>query len=172
MTLAATIQMTINGTLTQDDTVAVQTDTINGQSTALPSLNFSIADGTGALQASKWYRAKRTLAAGANDDLDLAGVLTSPLTGATISFTAIKGLIISIYSPDGTKLVRVGPGSASNPWSGPIKGTTPYVEVPYVQMFLNPSAAGWPVTAGTADILRITNPGATSLDYFVWIFGI
>jgi hypothetical protein len=172
MPLSATIQIALGGTLTQDDTVAVQTDTINGQSLALPMLSFGIADGTGAGQASKWYRAKRTIAAGANDDLDLSGVLASPLTGATLAFTGIKAIIISIYSPDGTKLLRVGPGSVSNPWSGPIKGTTPYIEVPYVLPLISPSAAGWSVTAGTGDILRITNPGATSVDYFIWIVGI
>lgn len=171
MTISADFALTSSGTMIQNDLAAVQSDVWNGSSTDLPSTVFSFTDGVAVDQANKWYRAKRTLAPG-NDDLNLAGGLTAPITGAALTFTAIKSILMAVYSPDGTKLLRVGPAAVANPFIGPFKGTNPYVDVPYMLHLINPSAAGWSVTAGTGDILRITNPGATSVDYAIWIIGI
>jgi hypothetical protein len=52
---------------------------------------INLADGTGADQANLIYLAERTVASGANDDLDLAGSLTDP-SGAVLTFARIKSV--------------------------------------------------------------------------------
>jgi hypothetical protein len=59
----------------------------------------------------------------------------------------------------------------SNAWVGPFGSGSDYVTVKYWQAFVDNSAAGFTVTAGTGDLLRISNPGATSLDYIIWVVG-
>jgi len=135
----------------------------------------SYTDGTGAGQANKWYLNYRTLAATTNDDLDLAGVLTDPF-GSTLTFTAIKSIFVAIdygsTAYDGTKSLTIGPGSASNFFAGPFAGTNPTQTFDKFFIACIGTAAGWTVTAATGDILRIRNPGASSVSYLIWIQGI
>lgn len=166
--LAATISTTVSAKLTNDATMAQAQDITLSGSNSLASLDQTYANGVGDHQANKLYRARRTLGAGSNDDLDLAGSLTDPF-GNVLTFTAIKFIMIAIVDPNGTKKVKIG-NAASNAFQGPISsGGT--VDVPYQQIFQNKVAAGWTVTAGTGDILRINNPGASTLDYDILIMG-
>jgi hypothetical protein len=133
-------------------------------------MKHDITYGTGAVQATTWYRAQRTLAAGAAESLDLSGSLLSPF-GDTLTFTRVIGIVVAIVNADGTASVRVGPQGVANPWMGPWGTTADYLKVRYWWSMTDGSAAGWPVTAGTADILRISNPGAAAVDYIIWILG-
>ena len=169
MALSATIASSITATLTQDSTLAVTTDVVASGTASFPTLTQTLTDGTGAAQADKWYRSYRTLAGTTAENLDLSGSLLDPF-GNTLSFTGIKSIAVAVVSPDGTKSVTIG-GAASNPFIGPLSAAGT-LSVPYSVVLNNPNAAGWGVTAATADILRVYNPGASSIIYCIWIVGI
>lgn len=171
--LAANVTLTGNGTYSQDDTVSNQADTLRLDTAAMPSGAFVFTNGSAAGQATKWYREKRTLAAGATDSLNLTTLAKLPLNAGALGFTGIKYIYIAIYSPDGTKYLKFGPNGGGTPFLGPIKGSTSaYLEVHYMMHFPNPSAAGWPVGSGASDILYVNNPGANPVDYAIWLIGI
>lgn len=73
-----------------------------------------LLDGTGSGKANKAYFAERTLGAGANEVLDLAGVLAD-LVGNTLTFTKVKLVAFkNLDETDGDDLA-VGP-DATNGW--------------------------------------------------------
>lgn len=135
---------------------------------------LTLAAGTGAVAdtADRGWSDQRTIAASGNDDLDLAGVLTDPV-GAAITFARIRLLYIEADAANTNNLL-VGPGAATNPWNTWISGTTPTVTVRPGGLLLLAArdATGYTVTAGTGDILRITNSaGGTSVTYNIAIVG-
>jgi hypothetical protein len=137
----------------------------------LPDRAWRLEHGTGSGQGNVWYLARRTVADGADDDIDLAGGV-SDYRGVTITFTAVKRLLIRIVEPDGTKVLRVGPQGVTNGWQGPWGGTGATVyEMVLEETDHRNSFGGWVVTAGTGDILRIHNPGVDPVTYAIWIVG-
>lgn len=173
-------KLVFSGTLGQSITGAISAASIDSNSIN-PSTSVSLdpgtvfTNGTGVCQANKWYLAYRTLTATTNDDLDLAGSLTDPF-GNTLTFTAIKSIFVAIdyagATYDGTKTLEIGPGSASNTFSGPFGGTNGKFTFDKAFGAFIGTAAGWTVTASTGDILRVRNPGASSVSYLIWIQGI
>lgn len=132
---------------------------------------WPLSDGTGANQATAVFSDTRTLAASASEDLDLAGVLVGPL-GDTLTFTAVKTIYVKAAAGN-TNNVIVG-GASSNAFTGPLGGTTPTITLPPNGgvLLVNPTAAGWTVTAGTGDLLKIANSaGSTSVSYDIVIIG-
>jgi hypothetical protein len=129
--------------------------------------------GTGSGQVNQVFIAQRTVGAGANDNLDLSGVLTSPI-GDSIAFTKVKLLVIAIESPDGTKKLKIGPNNVSNAFQGPFGAVTAnvYLEMTNWLTLINEPVVGYTVTPGTADLLVINNPGAGAVTYDIAIFGL
>lgn len=134
---------------------------------------IDLADGTAAGQANRIFHDTRTLAASANEDLDLAGVLVDAF-GASLTFARIKGLIIAAAAGN-TNNVIVG-GAASNQfvsWVG--AGTHTLTVRPGATLALMAGAAdavGYAVTAGTGDLLRIANSaGSTTVTYDIVVVG-
>jgi hypothetical protein len=130
-----------------------------------------LATGTAANQADKYWSDQRTIAASSNDDLDLAGSLTELITG-TLTFVRVKGIIV-YASTANTNNVIIG-GSASNPLINWVTGTNPAVVVRPGGLFclIAPDATGYAVTAGTGDILRLSNSGAgTTVTYDIHLIG-
>lgn len=152
-----------------DTATGLQQAAVFGQG-VFPSRTWRLGYGTGSGQGNQWYLARRTVNATTADNLDLAGVLTN-LTG-TITFSHIKRLLLRIVSPDGTKKLQVGPRNQANAWQGPWGGTgaTVYEEV-VEELDKKNQFGGWAVTAGSADVLGIYNPGATAVTYAIWIIG-
>lgn len=169
MTLALNRALTIQGTLTNDSTLCITTDQITSGSNSFPALTRTITDGTGAAQCNKYYRSYRTLTAGSADNLDLAGSLTDPF-GATLTFTGIKYLVIALISASNNGTNKLTVGNATNPWVGPM-GATGTIDVYDALELYHPGASGWAVTAGTGDILKINNPGASPITYCILIAG-
>jgi len=124
----------------------------------LTSASHVLADGTGNGQANAMFSDTRTLAGAANEELDLAGVLVDP-HGATLTFTKIKAIIIkaSVDNPD---KITIG-GSASNAFLGPFGNSSDVIDLlPGNAIQITNVNAGWTVTAGTADKLKILNADA------------
>ena len=127
-------------------------------------------NGTGSGQASKAFTDTRTLGSGATENLDLAGGLTDAL-GNTLTFAVVKAIEIRAAAAN-TNNVEVG-GAGTMGFSGPFKSITDIIAIPPGGRFLvaHPGA-GWTVTAGSGDLLKITNSGTgSSVTYSVKIVG-
>lgn len=123
--------------------------------------NLLLASGTGVGQADKIFSDQRSIAASGTDDLDLAGVLTDAFNDV-ITFAKIKVILIAAAASNINSLV-VG-GAATNPFLGPFADATDRVTLLPGGLYLHtaPGATAYPVTADTADLLRVANGGAGS----------
>jgi hypothetical protein len=136
----------------------------------LPPISFAYSYGTGNAQVTKWVLQKRTLAATTFDNLDLTAGLST--LGVVQAFTAIKRVFVGIVDPDGTKKLRIGPQNqthANQLWFQAV--TANFWEETYTHILKDRPVTGWAVAAGSTDVLSIYNPGASSLDYALWLMG-
>lgn len=136
---------------------------------SFPSLVQNYTYGNASGQIMDYSCQQYTIAGSGNQDIDLAGGLSNDIS-STITALLIKEIIVALATPDGTAAVRVGPQGVSNPFQGPFGGTvsTSYITVLHSLRLTNPYG-GWTVTAGTGDILRINNPGGSSVTINVLI---
>lgn len=147
------------------------------QGTRSVNAPFVSGNGTTALQVDEIYTSQRSLAAGANETLDLAGAITGQISG-TVDFSKIKAVFLELPATkaDGSNQssrVDFG-GAASNPWLGfltdasdklkLLKGGSITIAVPTV--------SGMAVAAGTADKLFIENKdGSNAALYNIVLLG-
>lgn len=120
-----------------------------------------VGHGTGIGQANAAYVDDFSIAASGALDIDLSGALEDALGNALV-FTAIKEILI-ITAAGNVNNVVVG-GHPTAAFVGPFGAAAHTAAVPPGERFSasNYSAAGWPVTAGSADILRLANSAAGS----------
>ena len=134
--------------------------------------DVSLTNGTAAGQADRLWSDTRTLAASANEDLDLAGALLDAFGTAAV-FARVKGLYIAAALGN-TNNVVVG-AAASNAWATFLNATGTMTIRPGGGVMLvagSADATGHLVTAGTGDLLRIANSGAgTSATYDIVVIG-
>jgi hypothetical protein len=133
----------------------------------------TLASGTAIDQADQVYLSDgRTLATTVSEELDLSGSLVNE-QGETVAFTKVKFLLIQNDSTDASCILSVG-GAASNGWISAFGDATDKIKVgPGGKLLLwNPSLAGYAVTAGTADKLKIENPGTATATYSIIIGGV
>lgn len=155
--------------MTQRATFSLAVAIEQGISTDLGSKKDSISlevlldllNGTGAEQANATFSDERQIAASGDEDLDLSGGLTDAF-GNSIAFTGIKAMLIVADENNGDDLVIGGASSAGfTSWVGGADDTI--ILPPGGFMLLGrKDAAGWLVTATTADLLTIAN--ADSVD--------
>lgn len=129
-----------------------------------------LTNGAGLNQASEVFFDERTLAGGATENLDLAGVLVDAL-GNVLSLTKVKALVFFNLS---TSLDKITIGNhATAAFLGPFGAAAHTVDVPIggLAVFVAPTAAGWAVTAGTADMIKVLNGAGGSSTYQVVIIG-
>lgn len=149
-------------------TLQALTTTVTG------SAQESLTYGTGSGQVNLIVAQDRTLAASTSETLDLYGS-TTPLAdifGASALFRHIKYIAIYIVSGGDVNGLAIG-NAASNPFLGPLGGTTPTILVypggPGFQ--IGEPTAGWAVSS-TAGQLKIANESsAASVTYRLVIGG-
>lgn len=131
---------------------------------------LSLLEGTDATnKANILFSDTRTLAASANEDIDLAGALTGAF-GTTITAAEIVAIFIAA-APGNTNNVNVT-RPASNGFIGPFLATGDGFGVKPGEWLPLVSQSGWVVTAGTGDLLNIANSaGSTSVTYDIVIVG-
>ena len=137
----------------------------------LETLVATLTSGTGANQVDLLYSDTATLAASANTDIDLSGALANAVGGTSV-FVKVRALIISAATGN-TNNVVIG-AAATNPWATFLNGTGTMTLPPggFSANSAGTTVAGWAVTAGTGDLLRIANSGAgTSVTYSIRILG-
>lgn len=136
------------------------------------SQQWDLGNGTGAGQADRLFSDRRTLAASATEDLDLAGVLTDAF-GATLTFARIKALLVRASSGN-TNSVVLGAAS-SNPWATLLNGTGTLTLRPGASVLLSAGvgdATAYAVTAATGDLLKVANSaGGSAVTYEIAIIG-
>ena len=133
---------------------------------------LTLSMGTGAGQANLLFVDERTIASGANDDLDLNGTALQTVYGANIAATTLVACLIVnaprlLTAPANTTNLTVGGGTnAINTFMG---GTTPTFGPirPSGFLYFGCDAVGGmgAITAGTADILRIANSAGAAATY-------
>lgn len=164
MTLTTQIDVNVAAAL------ASALDLANAESTLKQKYGFGLASGTGANQADKVFHDQRTLAASASEELDLAGGLTDAL-GAALTFVKVKALIVKAAAGN-TNDVVVG-GAAANGFATPFADASDKVNVkPGGILALVAPGAGYTVTAGTGDLLKIANSaGGSGVTYDIIVIG-
>ncbi len=165
MPATATLSASIVGLLTG----AVDIGDVQHALTYGPTLSFG--DGSGADQINRIFADTRTLAASANEDLDLAGGLTDAI-GQVITLARVRGLLVRA-SPANTNNVIVG-GAPANGWFTAFGGAAHTVTVrPGGLLLLGArDATGYAVTGSTGDLLRIANSSSgTAVTYDIVILG-
>lgn len=139
------------------------------------SFLHEFTDGTTEGKANLAWMDERTILTGANDDIDLAGVLTDAF-GASVVGAEIAALFVinkpkSASASANTTNLTVGVGT--NPVTGYLGGTTPTlgpIRPGNMAMIGGPNVGGFGVvTAGTGDILRIANSAGASAVYQICI---
>jgi len=130
----------------------------------------NMATGTASGKADQIFADTRTLSASATEDLDLAASLVDAL-GTTLTFVKVKAIYIKAASGN-TNNVEVTP-AAANGFLGAFNAAADQVDIAPGGMFLvTAPAAGWSVTAGTGDLITVTNSaGSTAVTYDVVIVG-
>ncbi|MCE9545555.1 MAG: hypothetical protein K8T25_08565 [Planctomycetia bacterium] len=115
------------------------------------------------------------MAPAAHDDLDLTA-LTSSLFGGDViaSFAAVKALlVVNTTTTPGDDLALGGAGSGGHAWAAPFaddQGSVLAVAADSMILLVN-KLAGWPVTNGSADVLRLTNSGSGNVTARIVIVG-
>lgn len=129
-----------------------------------------LGNGTGANQADLIFHDRRTLAASGTEDLDLAGVLTDAY-GATITFARIKAVVVMAASAN-TNNVNVSRATTNGvPLFLAASDGIPVLPGGFFA-WCAPDATAVAVTAGTGDLLTVTNSAAgTSVTYDVIVIG-
>ena len=168
MALSTKLRASVNAQQTATRDLGVASDPV---STAWA---VTLDDGTGAGQANRIFSDTRTLAASANEDLDLAGSGLTDAFGATLTFAKVKAVFISAAAGN-TNNVIVG-GATSNGFVSWVGGATHTVTIKPGGAFAlfagEADTNGYAVTAGTGDLLRIANSGGTTgVTYTIVIVG-
>lgn len=123
-------------------------------------------DGTGANQANNIFSDRRALAGGANEDLDLAGVLSSAL-GSTIISAKLKALIFRALPANTGNLTITRPASNGVPFLLAAGDGLPPLKPGGMVVITDPSVAGITVTAGTGDLINVAASGGGANNYDV-----
>jgi hypothetical protein len=127
--------------------------------------------GTAAGQADILWVDERTVASGANDDIDLAGVLTGAFGASIVAAELVALLVINGPRSEGsvnTTALTIG-DAASNPIAGFLGGTDPTIGPiqpgGFVALGAGHASGLGVVTGGAADVLRIANAAGAAATY-------
>lgn len=165
LTLSTDLNIRLAGTYTNPLDLSTPTDAL------VKTLHLILTSGTGANQADRMFHDQRTLTASATEDLDLAGSLTDPLSGATMTFARIKMLLVTAASANTNNVNVTRPASNGVPLFLAASDGIP-VRPGGGFLWAASDATGVAVTAGTGDLLTFTNSaGSTSVTYDVIIIG-
>ena len=165
MALSATITVDFQAALTR------ALDLVTGAAPMGYRKSLAFTDGGGANQAQFMFSDQRTLSASASEDLDLAGSLTD-IYGNTLTFASVKAMLFFLPSTAGGDLTITA--KASNGFASWVAAAGDAINVKPggLALFLAPGATGYAVTAGTGDLLTVTNgDGAASVTYDVIFMG-
>lgn len=166
MSLSGTVSMPVTMTETRALDLSTTQDPVAISSDSL----FSFTDGTGALGVQVAWHDTITLADGGNEEIDLAGGKTNAF-GQTVTFTKIKAMYFKNNSSDAD--LEIGGAAANQFLMVKAAGDAILVKPGGVLCIATADADGYPVTAGTGDLLRIEHDGtgSSTMDVDIYIAG-
>jgi len=132
-------------------------------------------DGTTANKADILFMDERTVADGADDDIDLAGALSDAF-GSTITMVEVVAIFVINVARDGTaNTTDLTIGGATNAFEGFLGGTGPTVGPikpgGWFAIGAGDAAGIGAVSAGSTDELRVTNGAGAAATYQIAIVG-
>ena len=166
MPLNTQINVTMGATLTKTRDMGVI-----AQDALSFTRKFELLTGVGAGQADKLFYDERELTTGANETLDLSGVLVDAF-GDTFTIARIKAIALLAESAvvgtvANTTDLTFG-AAAANPWVAFLNSTGTVTLKPGGLVFAccGPAdAVGWVVTGGTGDQFKISNAAGATAKY-------
>lgn len=158
----------VNVSLKIDSKLLSSLDLSTPDDALIYSILSTLANGTGANQASQQFSDTRTIAPSATDSLDLAGALVNAF-GVTVTFTKIKLILVRAAAANVNNVQVTRPASNGLVWF--LAASDGFILQPGAWMvFFDPT--GITVTTATGDLLAIINGGAgTSVTYDLIIVG-
>lgn len=165
-TVAGAVEVYVTMTETSTDDIGSQDIRVSSS----PQISNTYTAGTGNNQINWYYQKRYTISAGGNQDIDFASGITDK-DGAAIVATAIKVLLIKNRSA--SYAGYLDSSVAASITSLFEASTTDKISFkPSGCVFMESPLAGYAVTATTADVLRIHNSGAGSMDVDVFAAGV
>lgn len=138
----------------------------------LKKVSIELANGTSANSADLMFHDQRTLGASATEDLDLAGSLTNPLTGAAMTFVELRAFMVFASASNTNNVQVTRPASNGVPSWFLAAGDGVALPPGGVFLWACPADGKVTVTASTGDLITVTNSaGSTSVTYDVVILG-
>lgn len=136
------------------------------------SYSYTLGVGTTSTNADLHWTGQRTVNATSNDDLDLNNVLQGVFSGPLFNAVRICAIqITNLSTTSGDKLI-VGAAAANQFFTGLFGASAHTIAVNAGGTWLWSSPVDpATVVAGTADILRVNNPGATPVQYRITLIG-
>jgi len=137
---------------------------------AAVTAKIQLTNGTGANSADLCFHDTRTLAASANEDLDLAGSLAGPF-GASQVFAEVRAIMIKAAAGNTNNVNLTRPASNGVPL---FLAASDGIAIPPGGVFLwsCPADGKVAVTASTGDLLNVANSSSgSSVTYDVVIIG-
>jgi hypothetical protein len=138
--------------------------------TLILSFLDTLEDGTTNAQADMGWGDTRTVALSDSEVLDFGsgGGLVNVFGGA---FEPAEIVLLAVHAlPANTNSVRVG--NNTEPFLGPMLGTTPTTDVKPGGILMWYAPAGWAVANNSSDKLKMLNSGAgTSVTYSILVIG-
>jgi hypothetical protein len=166
-TFAGELNVGFNFSVTDAGTLTTLVDRVISGVGNFDAITKSYSDGTGSGAAQKLYYTEATILTTANEDIDLKN-LTSRL-GVAVVFTSLKGCILVLDAPITTRKLIFKGSNASNPvalWKGDVLDDEDIHDL----LVRTSSVDGWAVGASTK-VMRLYNPGATSVTYRLLVWG-
>ena len=163
MSLTAKLNLTLAATLTSALDLSTPDDTLSY------SHKVNLTSGTGNNQGDMLWHDQRTLAASGTEDLDLAGALSNAF-GATQTFVELVAVGIFAASGNTNDVQLTRPASNGAPLF--LAAGDGIAVKPGGAFYWVAPNTGITVTAGTGDLLTVTNSaGSTGVTYDVVIIG-
>lgn len=134
---------------------------------------LNLANGTGANQFDLVWMDERTLASNTAEDLDLAGVLTSPMGTSIAGVEGVMIVVVNAPKSGAANTTALTIGGDTNGYEGSWLSADGTITVGPGGVFLiaSPNASGLgTITAGTGDILQISNASGASNTYQIAVF--
>lgn len=166
----ATLQLSIGLAI-----AGVVANALDIQSASAPlnySPNVNLTTGAGLNQASVVWSDTRTLAASATENLDFAGTALTDALGVAVNLTKVKALIVVADAANTNDVIVGGHATAALSTMFGDPTDTVLVKPGGILALVAPNAAGYAVTATTADLLKMTNSaGSTGVTYTIIVVG-
>jgi hypothetical protein len=133
------------------------------------TITKNLANGVAANQADVIFSDQRTLADGATEDLDLAGGGLLDALGNAFAPAKVKALIIHASPDNTTNLTLFGDANGVPILDDPSDTVT--LKPGGVFVIVDPTLAGYAVTAGTGDVVQVENAAGAAASYDIVIIG-